>query len=180
MSHLSPTGTGISPLSNTRQDPQHFPKHSPIMLEMQLGYRFPYPYMVGMSADANILERGTWSNCMYHYLHPRLQPSTVSTTRLYHGLLIVNLALHLINAATPCVPVQWRSVNPPTIDEWHSWVDKTAEMKRLIHQAKDTHTKFRNTWACWTHYRDSLVADSPRVAPMPTVGIDRVVVHQAP
>lgn len=37
-------------------------------------------------------------------------------------------------------------------------------MERLIHQAKDTHDKFRDMWAYWIHYRESLNSADPPVS----------------
>lgn len=59
-----------------------------------------------------------------------------------------SLALHLVNAATQCIPLRWKSTAPPTIIDWHCRVTKIEEMERLIHQAKDAHDKYRFTWAC--------------------------------
>lgn len=64
-----------------------------------------------------------------------------------------SLALHLINAAKLCIPVLWRSPNPPTIADWFKRVNKIAEMEELVHQAQDSYIKYRNTWACWLHFR---------------------------
>lgn len=55
-------------------------------------------------------------------------------TKTYHQ----SLALHLINAAKMCIPVHWRSPQPPTIAEWIKHVNKVAEMED--HQAHDTST----------------------------------------
>lgn len=59
-----------------------------------------------------------------------------------------SLPLHLINATKIWVPVHWKSPNPPTIAESIRRVNRIAEMEDLVHQAKDTATKYRNTWAC--------------------------------
>lgn len=73
-----------------------------------------------------------------------------------------SLVLHLINAATQCIPIHWRSTSPPSITEWHMRVDRTAEMENLIHQARDNLTQFRETWACWTHYWESTQDTNPK------------------
>lgn len=63
--------------------------------------------------------------------------------------------LHLINAAKQCIPLHWKDANPHLISDWLKRVGKIAGMEDLIHQAKDNPTKFRTTWACWIHFRDS-------------------------
>lgn len=66
-----------------------------------------------------------------------------------------SLTLHLVNAATQCVPLRWKSTSAPTLHDWHLRVQKIDDMEQLIHRANDTHDKYRETWACWTHYRES-------------------------
>lgn len=52
-----------------------------------------------------------------------------------------SLALHLLNTAIMCIPIQWKSADPPTIANWIRHINKIAEMEDLVHQAKDTPTK---------------------------------------
>lgn len=66
-----------------------------------------------------------------------------------------SLTIHLIKAASLCIPAIWRSTSPPTIQEWIRRVDKIAEMEKLICQANDNPTKFNTTWACWLNFRQS-------------------------
>lgn len=66
-----------------------------------------------------------------------------------------SLVLHLINAANLCIPVHWRSTSPPSIPEWIRIVDRLAEIENLIHQTSDTPSKYRETWACWAHFKES-------------------------
>lgn len=63
-----------------------------------------------------------------------------------------SLAMHLVNAAKMCVPYKWRSTEPPTIKEWFHRIQQTKNMEDLIHQSKDSQTKFTKTWACWIHF----------------------------
>ena len=63
-----------------------------------------------------------------------------------------SLAMHVVNAARMCIPLQGLSPNPPSIADWFKCIHKTMEMEELIHQANDTPSKFSGTWACWTHF----------------------------
>lgn len=69
--------------------------------------------------------------------------------KIYHR----SLAQHLINAAKLCIPTLWKSTNPPTIANWIARVNKIALMEEFVHQAHDSSTKFRNTWACWQQFQ---------------------------
>ena len=73
--------------------------------------------------------------------------------------------LHLINVATQCIPLRWKNALPPTINDWHSRVNKIEEMERIIHQAKDMAEKFKYIWGCWTQYRESLSTGAPLTPP---------------
>lgn len=64
-----------------------------------------------------------------------------------------SLRLHLLNAAKMCIPPLWKSSKPPSIVEWFKRIAKVAEMEELIHQSKDTSTKFQTTWSCWQHFQ---------------------------
>lgn len=79
-----------------------------------------------------------------------LHHSTIS-----HHAYKKSLTLHLVNAAKQCIPIHWRSNTPPTMTEWFKRIEKISEMENLIHQAKDTPTKYGRTWACWIHFRES-------------------------
>lgn len=90
-----------------------------------------------------------------------------SLPRKTHGK---SLTLHLINAATQCIPLHWKTTTPPTVAEWFKRVNKIEDMERIIHQTRDAHDKFRNTWACWTHYRESLGSADPGTLAVDTTG----------
>lgn len=64
-----------------------------------------------------------------------------------------SLALHLLNAAKLCIPVLWKSSTPPTISDWIKRVNKIATMEELVHQAHDSSSTYRNTWACWHNFK---------------------------
>lgn len=64
-----------------------------------------------------------------------------------------SLSLHLLNAMKMFLPVHWKSPNPPTTAEWIRRVNKVADMEELIHQTKDTSTKYHKMWACWQHFQ---------------------------
>lgn len=134
---------------------------------MQCGSRIPVTHLVGMPSYPTILDRNPPPIHPDHLLYPDFTPAQYM---LHHISLPLStykksLILHLINAANLCVPVYWRSITPPTVTEWLQWVDKTADMEKLIHQAKDNPTKFSDTWACWTHFRDSAASTSPSNRP---------------
>ena len=74
-------------------------------------------------------------------------------TSLPQSIYRKSLVLHLINAATQCIPIRWKDPIPPTLLDWQVRVDKIEMMDRLIHQANDNSEKFRHIWRCWTLYR---------------------------
>lgn len=59
--------------------------------------------------------------------------------------------MHMVNAAKMCIPANWRYLEPSVAD-WFAWIQKTADMEELIHQAKDTPSKFEKIWSCWLHF----------------------------
>lgn len=63
-----------------------------------------------------------------------------------------SLAMHMVNAAKMCIPMKWRSPEPPSVTQWFAQIQKTAEMEELIHLARDTPSKFGKIWPCWQHY----------------------------
>lgn len=65
----------------------------------------------------------------------------------------LSLSLQLLNAAKMCSPILWKSSKPPTIADWIRHINKVAEMEELVHQAKDTPTKFMKIWSCWHHFQ---------------------------
>lgn len=66
-----------------------------------------------------------------------------------------SLAMHMVNAAGLCVPIQWRSTEIPSIREWLLRISKIEEMEELILTAHERIQKFTTTWACWTHFKTS-------------------------
>lgn len=68
-----------------------------------------------------------------------------------------SLTLHLLNATKLTIPVLWKSPNPPTLADWLRRVNKIESMEELIHQAHDPSKVYRNTWACWHHFKSTPV-----------------------
>lgn len=64
-----------------------------------------------------------------------------------------SIALHLLNAVKLCIPVHWKFPHLPTIADWIKRVNKIAAMEDLVHQAHDSSTTYRKTWACWQHFQ---------------------------
>lgn len=59
-----------------------------------------------------------------------------------------SLMMQLINAAKQCVPIHGKSQTAPSIKKWFHRINRTADMKELIHVARDTPNKFVIKWAC--------------------------------
>lgn len=60
--------------------------------------------------------------------------------------------MHMISAANMCIPRKWRSPDPPTIKDWFIQIQKIAEMEDLIHQARDSPSKFIHLWSSWLQF----------------------------
>lgn len=57
-----------------------------------------------------------------------LHPTHLTKTEYYNSL-----AMHMVNAATLCILVHWRSTHAPTIGEWFLRISKIEEMEELVH-----------------------------------------------
>lgn len=54
-----------------------------------------------------------------------------------------------------CIPALWKATTPPTLVDWFRHINKIADMEELIHQARDTPTKFQKIWMCWRYFQTS-------------------------
>lgn len=99
---------------------------------------------------------------------PDYTPTLLHYTSIFWSAYKKSIVLHLINAANQCIPVHWRSTSPPTITEWIQRVDRTAEMESLKHQSRVQPTKYWETWACWSHFKESLITFALNGAPSST------------
>lgn len=59
---------------------------------------------------------------------------------------------HLLDAAKACIPLNWKSPKPPTIDLWIKKLEEIKKMEDLIHTAQNRHEKFSNTWQLWNMF----------------------------
>lgn len=62
--------------------------------------------------------------------------------------------MHLVNAASMCVPASWRSVEPPKIVDWLCRVNEVAEKGKAYYYCT-WDTKYTKTWARWHHFTKS-------------------------
>lgn len=59
-----------------------------------------------------------------------------------------SLTMHLVNEAKMCIPIKWHFTDPPSVGDWFARIQRTMEMKELIHQAKDRPFTFTSIWSC--------------------------------
>lgn len=116
------------------------------MLEMWDRTRILITQMVVMLYNPTFLEGSTQTDPPDNYLLAGIHPNTIlttspTTTETYIQY-ICSLAMHMETAANMCIPRKWRSPDPPSLKDWFRRIHKTAEIEELIHQAKDTPSKF--------------------------------------
>lgn len=90
----------------------------------------------------------------YTATRPKSLPYYFYTIPLSQKKILPLLATLTLNKRHKmCIPVYWKSPNPPTIAEWIRQVNGIVEMEDMVHRAKDTSMKYRKTWACWQHFQ---------------------------
>lgn len=75
----------------------------------------------------------------YHLHH-----SKISQKKYYKSV-----AMHMINAARLCIPVQWRSKVPPSIKSWVMQINRIVSMEELIYTSQDKISIFSAIWEAW-------------------------------
>lgn len=68
--------------------------------------------------------------------------------------------MHMVSAARLCIPVLWKSARRPYLREWFCRINRTREMKELLHVTKETSHKCYSIWATWLHFAESSVYKS--------------------
>lgn len=82
-------------------------------------------------------------HCLNNDLYLRLHPSPVSAPRPYPTQPTKN---HLHSTL---------SMRPNNVYHYTGKASIPPLLENLIHQAKETPTKYQTTWACWIHFRES-------------------------
>lgn len=103
--------------------------------------------MVGMPANTTLLERSTSPYYQNNNLRTGLHTGAIFP--LPHSPTPIKLQKFLDSSPQQCSEdVHTPSLegkHPPSISEWLQRIGKIAEIEDLVHQARETHTKFCKT-----------------------------------
>lgn len=85
-------------------------------------------------------------NPAYFLLHVTDTPA-----RLYKKSVI----RHLLDAAKACIPFNWKSTHPPSIDLWFRKIEEINKMEDLILTHQNRQERYSKTWQLWNIFKYS-------------------------